>query len=32
MWSKTKFSASEAAEAMNYMVMAGWKTSDMLSV
>ena len=31
MWSKTKFSASEAAEAMNYMAMAGWKTSDMLS-
>ncbi len=31
MGSKTKFSASEAAEAMNYMAMAGWKTSDMLS-
>jgi len=30
MGSKTKFSASEAAEAMNYMAMAGWKTSDML--
>lgn len=29
--SKTKFSASEAAEAMNYMAMAGWKTTDMLS-
>lgn len=29
--SKTKFSASEAAEAMNYMAMAGWKTEDMLS-
>ena len=28
MGSKTKFSASEAAEAMNYMAMAGWKTSD----
>ena len=28
--SKTKFSASEAAEAMNYMAMAGWKTGDML--
>ena len=27
----TKFSASEAAEAMNYMAMAGWKTEDMLS-
>ena len=31
MGSKTKFSASEAAAAMNYMAMAGWKTSDMLS-
>ena len=31
MGSKTKFSASEAAEAMNYMAMAGWKTKDMLS-
>ena len=31
MGSKTKFSASEAAEAMNYMAMAGWKTGDMLS-
>lgn len=30
MGSKTKFSASEAAEAMNYMAMAGWKTGDML--
>lgn len=30
MGEKTKFSASEAAEAMNYMAMAGWKTSDML--
>ena len=28
MGSKTKFSASEAAEAMNYMAMAGWKTED----
>lgn len=27
----TKFSASESAEAMNYMAMAGWKTEDMLS-
>ncbi len=31
MGGKTKFSASEAAEAMNYMAMAGWKTEDMLS-
>ncbi|MGN0326584.1 MAG: phage tail tape measure protein, partial [Lachnospiraceae bacterium] len=31
MGSRTKFSASEAAEAMNYMAMAGWKTSDMLN-
>ena len=31
MGSKTKFSASEAADAMNYMAMAGWKTNDMLS-
>lgn len=30
MGSKTKFSASEAAEAMQYMAMAGWKTNDML--
>lgn len=30
MGAKTKFSASEAAEAMNYMAMAGWKTEDML--
>ena len=30
MGAKTKFSASEAAEAMNYMTMAGWKTGDML--
>ena len=30
MGSKTKFSAAEAAEAMNYMAMAGWKTSDMM--
>ena len=28
---KTKFSASESAEAMEYMAMAGWKTEDMLS-
>ncbi|MCM1267105.1 MAG: phage tail tape measure protein [Bacteroidales bacterium] len=31
MGEKTKFSASEAAEAMNYMAMAGWKTEDMFS-
>lgn len=31
MGSKTKFSASEAADAMNYMAMAGWKTEDMIS-
>ncbi|WP_314696363.1 phage tail tape measure protein [Mogibacterium timidum] len=30
MGEKTKFSAAESAEAMNYMAMAGWKTSDML--
>lgn len=30
MGAKTKFSASEAADAMNYMAMAGWKTEDML--
>ena len=30
MGEKTKFSASEAAEAFNYMAMAGWKTEDML--
>ena len=32
MGAKTKFSASEAADAMNYMAMAGWKISDMLDV
>ena len=26
----TKFTASESAEAFNYMAMAGWKTEDML--
>ena len=26
----SKFSASEAAEGLNYMAMAGWKTEDML--
>ena len=31
MGATTKFTASEAAEAMNYMAMAGWKTEDMLS-
>lgn len=30
MGAQTKFSASEAAEAMKYMAMAGWKTDDML--
>ena len=30
MGSQTKFSASEAADAMSYMAMAGWKTEDML--
>ena len=30
MGEKTKFSASEAADAMSYMAMAGWKTGDML--
>ena len=27
----TKFSATESADAMGYMAMAGWKTNDMLS-
>ena len=27
---KTKFSATESAEAFSYMAMAGWKTTDML--
>ena len=31
MGAKTKFSASESAQAMEYMAMAGWKTQDMLS-
>lgn len=31
MGSETKFSASEAADAFQYMAMAGWKTEDMLS-
>lgn len=31
MGAKTQFSASEAADAMNYMAMAGWKSNDMIS-
>lgn len=31
MGATTKFTATESAEAMNYMAMAGWKTSDMIS-
>lgn len=31
MGNKTKFSATESAEALNYMAMAGWKTEDMLN-
>lgn len=27
----TKFTATESAEALNYMAMAGWKTEDMLN-
>lgn len=30
MGAQTKFSATESAEAFNYMAMAGWKTNDML--
>jgi len=30
MGAKTKFSATESAEAFEYMAMAGWKTEDML--
>lgn len=30
MGATTKFSASESAEALQYMAMAGWKTTDML--
>lgn len=30
MGATTQFTASEAAEAMNYMAMAGWKTEEML--
>lgn len=31
MGAKTKFSATESAEAFTYMAMSGWKTEDMLS-
>ena len=31
MGDKTKFSATEAGQAYEYMAMAGWKTDDMLS-
>lgn len=31
MGATTKFSATEAGEAMEYMAMAGWKTEDMLN-
>ena len=31
MGATTKFTATESAEAFNYMAMAGWKTSDMLN-
>lgn len=31
MGATTKFTASDAADAMNYMAMAGWKTEDMLN-
>lgn len=31
MGSTTKFTASEAADAFNYMAMAGWKTEDMIN-
>ena len=30
MGASTKFSATESAEALNYMAMAGWKAEDML--
>lgn len=30
MGASTKFTATESAEALNYMAMAGWKTTDML--
>ncbi len=31
MGAKTKFTAEEAANAFNYMAMAGWKSADMLN-
>lgn len=31
MGATTKFSASESADALQYMAMAGWKTDDMLN-
>lgn len=31
MGEKTKFSASDAADGLKYMAMAGWKTEDMLN-
>lgn len=31
MGAKTKFSATESAEAFKYMAMAGWQTGDMLN-
>ena len=31
MGGSTKFSATEAGEAMSYMAMAGWKTEDMMN-
>ncbi len=31
MGAKTKFSATESAQAMEYMAMAGWKTEEMLN-
>lgn len=31
MGATTKFSAADAADAMNYMAMAGWKANDMLN-
>lgn len=31
MGATTKFTATESAEAFNYMAMAGWKTNEMLS-
>lgn len=31
MGAQTKFSASESADAMSYMAMAGWKTDEMLN-